>query len=169
MRHIRLFAVTAAALVLATFASAQFTFNDPINQGQVVGGTGSPATGTASGTYNAATNTLNINAVATGFLNPRTGAHIHGPAPPGANAGIIFDLGFAGAGGNYNNVNTVWVMSAAEEIDFLGGLHYVNIHTSADPGGAIRGQLNPVPEPASMLALAAGSALLLRRRKRLRK
>lgn len=169
MRHIRILAVTAAALLLAAFASAQFTFNDPIDQSQIVPPTGSPAVGTASGTYNAATNTLNITAVATGFLSARIGAHIHGPAPVGVNAGIIFDLGVAGAGGNYNNINSVWVMSAAQEIDFLAGLHYVNIHTGADSLGAIRGQLNPVPEPASMIALAAGSVLLLRRRKRLRK
>ncbi len=168
MRHKRIFAVTAATLLLATFASAQlFTFNDPIDQSQAVPPSGSPAVGTAVGTYNAGTNTLNITATASGFVSPITGAHIHGPAPVGGIAGIIFDLGVGGVFPNYSNVNSVWVMTGAQEIDFLGGLHYVNIHTMANPGGDIRGQLNPVPEPASMIALAAGSVLLLRRRKRL--
>ena len=169
MRHIRLLAASAATMLLATFASAQFTFNDPINASQEVPPTFSSATGTASGTYDSSTNTLNISVVASDFFYDRTGAHIHGPAAVGSTAGIIFDLGVAGTGNSYNNVNSVWVMSAAQETDFLNGLFYVNIHTTFDPTGAIRGQLNPVPEPASLLALAAGSALLIRRRKRLRK
>jgi hypothetical protein len=39
-----------------------------------------------------------------------------------------------------------------------GGQTYFNIHTTAHPGGEIRGQLEPVPEPTSLLLL--GSALL---------
>ena len=167
MRHIRFLAATAAALLLATFASAQnWFFNDPIDQGQVTVPTGSPATGTAVGNYDDVTNLMNINVNASGFIYGRIAAHIHGPAPPGTNAGILFDLGVAGAGSNYNNVNTAWVLLGPQETDFLNGLYYVNIHTTINTGGAIRGQLNPVPEPASMIALAAGSALLLRRRKR---
>ena len=170
MRHIRLLAATAAAMLLATFASAQnWTFSDPVDESQAVPPTGSPATGTAIGDYDDVTHVLNITATASNFIYNRTMAHIHGPALPGSVAGILFDLGVAGSGSNYNNVNTVWVLDAMEETEFLAGLYYVNIHTSNDPGGAIRGQLNPVPEPASLIALAAGSALLLRRRKRPRK
>ena len=170
MRHIRLIAATAAVLLLATFASAQnWFFNDPINAAQAVPASVSPATGTAVGNYDDVTNVMNITVTASGYLSPRIGAHIHGPAPPGVTANIIFDLGIGGAGNNYNNVFSVFNLSAAQEIDFLNGLYYVNIHTNNHGAGATRGQLNPVPEPASMIALAAGSALLLRRRKRLRK
>ncbi len=38
------------------------------------------------------------------------------------------------------------------------GEAYLNIHTTAFPGGDIRGFLVPVPEPASLILL--GSALL---------
>ena len=167
MQYIRFLAASAAALLLVAFAGAQnWTYNDPIDQSQVVPPTGSPATGTAMGDYDDVTNVLNISVVASGFVNAPNAAHIHGPAAPGSSAGILFDLLVGGSTSSYYNINTFFTLSAAEEIDFLAGLHYVNIHTVVDTGGAIRGQLNPVPEPASLLALAAGSALLLRRRKR---
>ena len=165
MRIIHICAVVGATLALAAPASAiVWTFNAPINQGQVVPPTGSPAAGLASGTYDDVTNTLNITANVTGFLYARTAAHIHGPAPPGSNNVPVFDLGVAGAGNNWNNPNTVFVLSGVQEVDFLNGLYYVQVHTTDSPGGAVRGQLNPVPEPASMIALGMGAVVLLRRR-----
>ena len=46
---------------------------------------------------------------------------------------------------------------------------YWNVHTVADPAGAIRGQIfaTPVPEPTSLigLALVGGAGLIMERRK----
>lgn len=165
MRITYICAVAGATLALAAPASAiDWTFNDPLDQSQVVPPSGSPATGTAVGTYDDVTNMMNITVVASGFLYSRIAAHIHGAAPPGSNAGVQFDLAVAGAGGNYNNPNTNFVLNATQEADFLAGLYYVQIHTTDAPGGAVRGQLNPVPEPASMIALGMGAVVLLRRR-----
>ena len=57
---------------------------------------------------------------------------------------------------------------------FIAGLQsgqtYLNIHTTQFPGGEIRGQLNAVPEPASLMLLATGvmgaAGALRKRRKR---
>jgi hypothetical protein len=45
-------------------------------------------------------------------------------------------------------------LTAAQATDLLAGRFYLNIHTSANGGGEIRGQL--VPEPSSVLLLALG-------------
>lgn len=166
MNSIRLATIVLAVSIAGSANAFVWVFNDVVDQSQVVPPTGEPATGTAVGTYDDVTNMLNINVTATGFSNAPTAAHIH-RAPFGQNGGVVFNLGVAGGPVNYNNPNTMWTMSAANEIDFLNNLFYVLIHTNRDPGGAVRGQLNPVPEPASLIALGIGALALARRRRRL--
>jgi hypothetical protein len=154
-------------VLLASGADAAlWTFNDTLSGLQEVPPNSSPAAGTAIGTYDDVTNLLNITVAADGFATTITGAHIHGPADVGTNAGIVFSLGVAaGAGHQYYTVNN-FTLSAQQETEFLAGLNYVNIHTTAFAGGEIRAQLNPVPEPATMVALGLGAAALMARRRK---
>ena len=165
IRHI---IVAGAIFAIASVSSAGvWIFNDPVNEALVNPPTGVAATGTAFGSYDDVTNMLDITVLASGFVSPRTLAHVHGPATPEQNNGVQLNLGVAGSGGDYNNPFRLHTLTGLQENEFLAGLYYVNIHTEDNPGGAIRGQLNPVPEPASMIALGLGTLVLLRRRMKL--
>lgn len=125
----------------------------------------SPAVGDTHGMYDDVTNILHIDTMVSGMVGTTTAGHIH-KAPIGVAGPVIKPLSVS-LGGTSTMSHDVFLLSAAEEGDFLGGLYYVNIHSSVFPGGEVRGQLMPtvVPEPASLLALGAGALLLIRRRK----
>ncbi|MHC5004387.1 MAG: CHRD domain-containing protein [Planctomycetota bacterium] len=69
------------------------------------------------------------------LTGPATAAHVHGYAPPGAAAGVRHGIGTA------NPAKGTWSYPAADEPSILGGLAYFNVHTGANPGGEIRGQI----------------------------
>lgn len=97
------------------------------------------------------------------------GAHIHVGAP-GINGPVIYALGggasWSGSGVIFSRFITGGLFPAAYEADLLAGNTYINIHTPAHPGGEIRGQLIPVPEPMSLIGLSTGLGLLLLRRRK---
>ena len=68
---------------------------------------------------------------------PVTGAHFHGPAAVGANAGValLFPVPVTSP---YEGRVTLTEQQAA---DLLAGRWYVNLHTARHPGGEIRGQM----------------------------
>jgi hypothetical protein len=70
-------------------------------------------------------------------------AHIHGPAPVGQGAGVLFDLvpfhnGAFGTSGSFTGTGT---LSPSVLGYVLDGLTYINIHSSFAGGGEIRGQV----------------------------
>ena len=94
------------------------------------------ATGMADVTYDTATRTLTWKVEFKDLSGPVIGAHIHGPAPSGGNAGVM--IGFEAGGSPIQGSAT---LDDAKEKAVLAGQTYVNIHTQAHPGGELRGQL----------------------------
>lgn len=126
----------------------------------------SPATGLASGTLDDSNGMLHFNVTASGFTAPITAAHIH-TAPAGVNGPVTFPLTGATGGTTYNSAD-MFTLTSAQMTTLIGGGMYVNIHSQALPGGEIRGQLSAtaVPEPATLVVLSAGVALLIRKRRK---
>lgn len=69
-----------------------------------------------------------------------TAAHIH-EAPPGKNGPVIIPL--TKEGDNTWKVKDGAKLSDVQLKSFEAGNLYVNVHTAANPGGELRGQLKP--------------------------
>jgi Leucine-rich repeat (LRR) protein len=78
-----------------------------------------------------------------GLSGVATGAHLHGPATTEQDAGVLIDLEPLNGGG-FGTAGTLsgTILLTDERLTQLrGGLLYVNVHTAANPGGEIRGQV----------------------------
>jgi hypothetical protein len=97
----------------------------------------SAATGTADIDYDAATKKLTWKLTYSGLSGPATAAHFHGPAEPGKNAGVAVAIPNATASPAEGSAT----LTDAQAADLMAGKYYVNVHTAANPGGEIRGQV----------------------------
>jgi|ERR1700722_4167187 hypothetical protein len=97
----------------------------------------SAATGTADIDYDAASKKLTWKLTYSGLTGPATAAHFHGPAEPGKNAGVAVAIPNATTSPNEGSAT----LTDAQAADLLAGKYYVNVHTAANPGGEIRGQV----------------------------
>jgi hypothetical protein len=93
--------------------------------------------GTVEVTLNKETNVLTWKVDHGGLTGPVTAAHFHGPALPGANAGVALPIPDA----NTNPMQGQAKLTPAQLADLTAGKWYVNLHTAAHPAGEVRGQV----------------------------
>ena len=147
-------------LALPHFVWGQLQFRATLNGWNEVPPRDTPAFGVANGTLDLTSNLFAFNYSFEGLLAPQTGAHIHVGAP-GSAGPVVYPLPL-GSPASFSQV-----ISEVDVSNLRGGNWYVNLHSSLYPGGEIRGQFVPVPEP-STYALGAAAVLILamiRRRK----
>jgi CHRD domain len=97
----------------------------------------SAATGTADIDYDPASKKLSWKVTYSGLSGPATAAHFHGPAEAGKNSGVAVPIPNAGS----SPVEGSATLTDAQAADLAAGKYYVNVHTAANPGGEIRGQV----------------------------
>lgn len=97
----------------------------------------STGTGALTGTYDPATKKLTWSVTYAGLSGPPTAAHFHGPAAAGANAGVVVPQ----KDGLVSPMKGEATLTDAQAADLAAGMWYFNIHTEANKGGEIRGQV----------------------------
>ncbi len=147
--------MAALALAASNAAAALHGYSCVLNAAQEVPTNSSPATGVGSFVHDDVAHTLSFAISFQGLVasfNNGTGivpsgltaSHIHGPAAPGVNAGVLFFLPFNPLlGQQAGAMNGVWNLSATNETQLAAQQLYVNIHSNFRPGGEIRGQIVP--------------------------
>jgi len=149
----------ALALALSTgAASAQSTFQTTLLGVNEVGPNASPGTGFGQVVVNAAHTQITVDENWSGLTAPATASHIHGPATPAQNAGVLFPFSGVPAATSGAIPTQTFAITAAQFADLSAGLYYMNVHTSTFPGGEIRGQLILVPEPSTLALVGLGLA-----------
>jgi hypothetical protein len=140
---------TGGATTFSVTPSNQFNVN--LDAAQAGGGN---RTGSGSGTVDFSGGVLKVDVTYSGLSSDRTIDHFHAPAPRGANATVVYDLGALTTGTRAGTIkgNVTLLNSnpsypgkdiAGQVQDMRNRLWYLNIHTGTFGGGEIRGQVEP--------------------------
>ncbi len=150
--QVRMIGVAVAAAMMVTSVipafAANIIYRATLDGTKEVPATTSTATGTLRVTYGTTGKRLVGTVTFTGLSGDATGAHFHGPAAAGENAGVVIPIE-----GPIVSPLSISVTLTDEQIAILqatgneaeGKRLYFNIHTAANPGGEIRGQVMAAP------------------------
>ncbi|MSO72270.1 MAG: CHRD domain-containing protein [Rhodospirillaceae bacterium] len=141
-KRIRIFAgsMLAAGLAFTSASAAEIKLKAMLNAASEVPANASTGKGTAELMLNDATKEISWTITYEGLTGDAVAAHIHGPAAAGANAGVVTSLGPMGAPFKSPLVGKA-TLTDAQVADVLAGKTYVNVHTAANKGGEVRGQI----------------------------
>ena len=133
--------VLAALRGTSAVANAEVVkFKANMDASQEVPSNDSKGKGTAELTYDTTSKELTWTITFDGLSGAATAAHFHGPAEPGKNAGVAVPIGQTGQTVT-SPASGKATLTDAQAADLMAGRWYVNIHTAANKGGEIRGQV----------------------------
>jgi hypothetical protein len=136
-RALALTAGAAMTLISASAFAATVTYQVALSGKNEVPATTSAGTGTANITYDTVTKKLTWTVTYTGLTGPATASHFHSPGLATENAGVTVPL----TGDLKSPIMGEATLTDALAKDLTDGKMYFNIHTAANPGGEIRGQV----------------------------
>ncbi len=127
----------AGALALATPSmAAMVNLKADLKGSNEVPPADSKGTGSVTATYDTASKKLSWKGSTSGLSGPATAAHFHA-GEAGKNGGVVVPI----TGADKASFEGSATLTDAQAADVMGGKWYVNIHTAANKGGEIRGQL----------------------------
>ena len=131
----------ATALTWSYAQAASETFTGTLSNAAEVPPTTGSGSGTAQVTLDTATKEITYKVTYSGLSGPAAAAHIHCGAAAGANSGVAVALGTGPTAAS--PMTGTGDMTDAQLADLKAGKCYVNVHTDANKGGEVRGQLAP--------------------------
>jgi len=135
-------AFTAFALGALIFAATPVFADTVAYKADLKGSAEVPAndskgTGNLDASYDTTSKKLAWTITYSGTTGPATAAHFHGPAAAGANAPPVVPL----SGSLTSPIKGDATLTDAQLADLQAGRWYLNLHTDANKGGELRGQV----------------------------
>ena len=130
-------AISAMLGLISPAFAETVTFKANLSGASEVPANSSKGTGTVTANYDTSTKQLSYTVDYSGLSGPATAAHFHGPGAAGQNAGVAAAIAAPLASPIKGSV----AVNDAQQNDLMSGKWYVNIHTAANKGGELRGQL----------------------------
>ena len=128
-------ALTMAGALASPARAEVVNLKAAMNAGTEVPPNSSSGTGTLTATYDTASKKLSWKGSYSGLTGPASAAHFH-TGEPGKNGGVALPIT-----PNASPFEGSATLTDAQAADLLAGKWYVNVHTEANKGGEIRGQV----------------------------
>jgi len=138
-RLLVLLAMLGSTVSLPTFAQSYFTAQ--FSGAQEVPPVATTGTGFGRVTLNAAETQITVSMYYTTVNGTVTVGHIHGPANVGANGPVVFNLNPTAGVNTGSVVAATFSITSTQVTELKNGRLYFNVHSIANPGGEIRGQI----------------------------
>ena len=132
------FAATAALFVAGVASAATLTFTTTLSGASETPPNTTTGTGQVSATLDTTSKVLSYTVTYSGLTGPAIMAHFHGPAGPGVSAPPVVAVPKSALA---NPMAGTATLTDGQISDLEAGKWYFNIHTAANPGGEVRGQL----------------------------
>ena len=148
-RFSRQYCILSACIVALGWAlpsrAEEMSFKVPLSGAEEVPPVQAAARGAAKFDYDPANRIVKWTITFSGLSGPATMAHLHGPAQKGEKAPVVLWLSKQGSPAD-SPISGQGMLTPEQAEHFSAGRWYVNIHTQANPGGEIRGQIPPASE-----------------------
>lgn len=176
-KNLKQFVLMPVLLACALWAQAQgtFQFHATLTGSQVVPPNSDPTVGMGDFWLTGDILSFRVDVPLITFIT--MSGTINGPALPGENAPVIFDLGGAGVypGSSQGDPPGYrffspfdgtfgagpFTLTSQQISELQSGLWYVNITSFTMPDGQLRGQILPVPEPSTLALFGVAGAFLV--------
>ena len=137
--HVAVGGMIAAGLSFSAASAETIKLKASLTSAQEVPANDSKGKGSAEFTIDSATKEISWKITFEGLSGDAVAAHIHGPAAAGANAGVMVNVGMVS--GLKSPMEGKGMVTDAQLADITAGKSYINVHTAANKGGEIRGQI----------------------------